>query len=274
MPELAKRWKQSIVIDNRPGAAGSLAHDFAARAQPDGYTLYINSDTAMAYGATGQSEYDAEKYFVPIGVMANAQNICLGSIDSPAKTWSALVAFAKANPGKVNWGSYLGTINHVELLRLTRMAGMDVTFVPYNNSPAMTRAVLTGEVHIACVSARKDNAELAKSGRLIPLVAMGSERIAGLFPETPTFRNEKIDFAWDQVISALFAPMGTPAAVINKIRADLGEIMKQPDLVDKVRNGGFEPETRPLAETGAMLIRYSQQVKRTVQETGYKPPKQ
>ena len=268
--ELAKRWNQNVIVENRTGAAGALGHEVAARAQPDGYTLYVNSDAAMGYALLGQTEYDVEKYFTPITILASAQNVCVTSAESSTKTLGALLAYAKANPGKVNWGNYLNTPNHVQLLRLFRSAGMEITLVPYNNSTQMQRAALSGEVHVTCIAATKGLAELARTGRLVALAAMGRERI-GDFPDAPTFREAKVDFDWDQVICALLAPAATPTAIVSKLRADIGELMKQPEIIAKVRNVGFEPEMRSPAESSASLWRYPEQLRKVMQDSGFKP---
>ncbi len=266
--ELEKRWKQNVIVDNRLGAVGMVATQAVARAPADGYTLLINADVTMGYSVLTTTGFDAEKQLTPIGILATAQQICIAASEAKGRTWPSLLAYAKANPKKLNFGTYLNTPSHLHLLRLMRAAGFEATLIPYNGQQAALKAVLANEIDATCTTTN-GVAELAKSGRAYPFATMGRERING-FPEAPSFREMRIDFDWEQWFG-LFAPVGTPPAIINKIRADLGELMKQPEMIAKIRSGGYEPEARSLAETSAVMWRGAALLRDTAQTVGFKP---
>ena len=266
--ELTKRWQQPITVDNRPGAAGLLAAEVATRAPADGHTLLLHADAAMSYASTLKTRFDAEKELIPIASIAETRQICVTSPDSGLKSWTSLVGYAKINPGKLNVSYYPNTVHHLQMHRMMALAGLQVTFVPYNGQPQALRAALGNEIHFACISP-SGVAELAKGGKLVVLAVTSRDRAAAL-PDVPTMKENGIDFVWYQWFG-LFAIAGTPKQVVAKISADVGQIAKIPEVQARIREAGFEPELRSTKESAAMITASAQVYRKAAQEAGIKP---
>ena len=266
--ELSKRWKQPITVDNRPGAGGLLAAEVATRAPADGYTLLLHADAVMAYAFTLKTRFDAEKELIPIANVANSRQICITPADSGLRSWTSFVAFSKVNPGRLNAAFYPNSVHHMQMYRMMKLAGLEVTFVPYNGQPQAMRAILSGEIQFACVTPT-GVAELAKGGKIVPLAVTSTDRARAL-PETPTLRESGFDFEWYQWFG-FFATAGTPAPVVARITADIGAVARIASIQEKIREAGFDPETRTPKESAAMIRASALLYKKAAQDAGVQP---
>jgi tripartite-type tricarboxylate transporter receptor subunit TctC len=221
--QLSERFGQQVVIDNRPGAGSMLGTKAAAGAEPDGYTLLFGSSGSLAVAPALYSNFDLDilKAFVPIGAVALLPHVLVVSPSVPAKTVGELIAYAKANPGKLNYGASIGTPPHLLSTLFKTRAGIDVVYVPYRGSAASVTDLLAGETQFT-IDGLTGLFPLIQDGKLRPLALARAQRWPEL-PEVPTlvesgFADFTVD-AWTGVV----APAGTPAAIVNMLNRAINE---------------------------------------------------
>src|SRR6185503_747853 len=185
--ELAKLWNQGVIVENRPGAGAIAASEFVARAPADGYTILqsdSNSFLTNEFLRTTKLPYDLQKDFAPVSVLVASKSIVVGSPRLAANNIQELVALAKANPGKLNYGSFgVGSIVHIDTEALAKEAGVSVTHVPYKGGAPLVQAVLTNEVDFAIMGTTAA-IPLIRSGKIKGLAYAGLTR-SSLFPDLP-----------------------------------------------------------------------------------------
>jgi tripartite-type tricarboxylate transporter receptor subunit TctC len=241
---LANAWQkmlgQSVVVDNRSGAAGNIGMGQAAHATPDGYTLMVTSTAIAVNTALFKTlPYDPFKDFAPISELVNAPNALVVKPDSDIKTIADLVKDAKANPKKYNYASPgAGTKSHLtgELLKLR--AGIEMVHVPFRGAGPAAQAVIAGTVQIGSVA--EGAAEpLIKNGQLRALAVTSAKRWFSL-PDVPTMIESGYpDFVSD-TFNALFAPAATPKDIVAYLAKQAKVAFEQPELREQARKAGFE----------------------------------
>ena len=215
---LSKALKQSIIVENRTGASGSIAADYVARARPDGYTFLMTAlPTLVMVPHMQKVNYDTFKSFAPIAIMdASYVAFAINPTLLPVKTFSELVAYAKARPNKLDFATGgIGVTGHLSMALLLKQAGMTMTHVPYNGSGPAVMAVLGGHIPVY-VGTLADVLKHHQSGKLKIIGVSSTNRLSEL-PDVPTiseqgFPNYKI-VTWN----GLLAPAGTPKEIIAKI---------------------------------------------------------
>ena len=219
--EMRKHLGQTVVVDNRVGAGGTLGSGAVARAAPDGHTILFGSVAthAIAPGVYRNLAYDALKDFVPVMQVTSSPLLVTSSAKLNVSTLAELIAAAKAQPGKLNYGSTgNGTAVHLHGEVLKASAGLDVLHVPYKGGPDAVQALITGDIAFMVA-----NLELAlpqvRGGRVRALAVTGSRRIAAL-PEVPTLREAGVAGTEVTTWFGLFAPAGTPKAVVDRLQRD------------------------------------------------------
>lgn len=238
---LSEDWGQPVIVDNRGGAGGVLGTALAAKAAPDGYTLVLVPAThAINVSLYKKPLYDAVRDFTPVVRIATGAYMLVVHPSVPAKSVKELVAHAKANPGKLSFGS-AGTGNATHLIGelLKMMAGIQMTHVPYKGtSPALTDT-MAGNVQLTfgTVSAAYPH---ARSGRLNALAVTSSRRSSGA-PDVPTLDESGVTGFEAVGWWGLLAPAGTPAAIVGKINGAVGDILARPDMRAWLQKQGFEP---------------------------------
>jgi tripartite-type tricarboxylate transporter receptor subunit TctC len=226
---LSERMGQPVVIDNRPAASGVMGADLVAKAAPDGHTLLVVSVTFVISAALQKGlPYDGVKDFAPITLLISAPLALLVHPSVPAKSVKELIAHAKANPGKLNYGSSgPGSIAHLATELLNSMAGMRMTHIPYKGVAAYTTAQLGNEIQIG-MSNLFSTMPQWKAGRLRLLAHSGAQRI-GAMPELPTIAESGVPGYEATIWYGFMAPVRTPRYIVQKLHRDIVAIANTPD---------------------------------------------
>jgi len=235
--EMTRRGIQTIV-ENKPGASGMIAADYVARARPDGLTLFLGSNSTLANNVVlfQKMSYDPFKQFTAVSHIGYQPSILMARADAPFKTLKEYVAYAKANPGRINRGSVgAGNITNLAGVMLDKAAGISTLHVPYTGDPLVIQAMLGGTV----------DAYVGSITLALPQVQAGKLRVLGVFddrrleqlPEVPTVKESGWDldaYAW----YCFVAPTGTPREVVAKINKTVNEILASPEVAAKARTLG------------------------------------
>ncbi|MBI3068798.1 MAG: tripartite tricarboxylate transporter substrate binding protein [Betaproteobacteria bacterium] len=239
--KLSERWGQSVVIDNRGGAGGTLGTAIAARATPDGYTIVIVPAThAINMTLYAKPPYDAVKDFAPIILLATGPYMLVVNLSLPVRSIKDLIALAKARPGRLNFGSAgIGNATHLIGALFKSMAGIDLVHVPYKGgTPALTD-VIAGQVQMYFGTISATNPQV-QAGRVRAL-AVTSARRSTAVPEVPTLDEAGVP-GFDAVgWWGVLAPAGTPAAIIAKVNREIAAMVADTEMRQWLQSQGFEP---------------------------------
>lgn len=270
-PELSKSLGQPIVIDNRPGAGGNVGSDVLAKSPPDGYTIGGGTVSSHAINASlyQKMPYDNIKDFEAVALLVKVPNVLVVNPSVPAKNVQELVAYGKANPGKLTCASAgNGTSQHMSCELFKTMTGLDITHVPYKGSgPGMT-AVLAGEV-----SMMFDNATIAvpqiKGGRVRALGVTTTTRSPAI-PDVPTIAEQGLAGYEVSSWQGVFAPAGTPKEIVNRLNAEIRRILAMPETRQKLLDTGSEPADATPAEFAAFVKADTEKWAQVVKASGVK----
>src|SRR6201992_401353 len=232
---------QSIVIDNRPGAGGTVGTRLVAKSDPDGYTILLGYTGTLAIGPSLYKEvgYDPRKDFAPIGMIGNAPSVLVVHPSFPAASVAELIAFAKANPGKVNFGSAgVGSVNHITDEYFARSAGITLVHIPYKGTgPALTD-LLGGHIPMALAPIPPVHANV-EAGLLRALAVTGKTRSA-LMPDVPTIAETGLTGFEASLCYGLVAPAGTPQPVIDRLNTALKAALASDEVKKQLNADGTE----------------------------------
>lgn len=253
--KLNELWKQPVVIDNRPGAAGNIGADIVAKSPPDGYTilLCVNSYTINTSVYRNLS-WDLLRDFAPVGRYAASPMVVVVNNKSLAKTFRELVAYGKANPGKLNYGSAgAGTAPHLAAELFAIQAGVEMTHVPYKGSAPSVAALLADEVQLSFGALSAFDAFI-KDGRLRSLAVTTATRNAHL-PDVPTVNESGLAGFDVDIWYGLLVPAKTPPAIVKQLSDDLAKVMADPDTQAKIRQAGLDPAYLDGPKMGELMKR-------------------
>ncbi len=260
---------QSVVVDNRAGAGGNIGGSLAARAAPDGYTLFMGTVGTHAINASlyKKMSFDPIKDFAPLTRVANVPNLLVANPAQPFKTVPELIAYAKANPGKLNFGSSgSGSSIHLSGELFKSMAKVDMVHVPYKGSAPAVTDLLGNQIGIMF-----DNMPSAiqhvRSGKLVPIAVTTAKRSPEL-PNVPTIAEAGVPGYEATSWFGMFAPAGTPAPVLAKLNTALVKVLNQADVKKKINDQGAETMSETPEQFAAFIKAESLKWGKVVKESG------
>jgi tripartite-type tricarboxylate transporter receptor subunit TctC len=242
-----------MIVDNKPGAGGTLAGREAARAEPDGYTLLFGSSATLAIGPAlyGNSGYDPVKSFAPIAMVSSVPYVMIGATNAPYKTVPELIAYAKANPGTLNFGVPNGAPPHMLAEMFKMQTGADIQIVPYKGASTLITDMIAGRIHGGFETTSVMLAHLHE-GNIRGVAVLRNARIAEL-PDVPTMIESGVTGVEGSSWSGVLAPAGTPAAIIARLRADIMAALRSPDFAGKLKMMAADVPDMSAAEFGEFV---------------------
>lgn len=267
---LTQAWKQSIVVDNRPGAGGTIAGEMVAKANPDGYTLMLGnvSTLAIAPALNPRLGYDPLRDFAPITLLTTSENVLVLHPSVPAASLNELIVYAKANPRKLNYGSSgNGTSSHLGGAMFASMAGVEMTHVPYKGSGPMLTDLLSGQLQLSFSSVPTALPHI-KSGRLRALAVTLLARSATL-PDLPTVQEAAGLKGFEiSLWQGIVAPAATPRTIVMKLNRQIAASLRAPDLKGKLTAQGLQAIGNTPEQFAAYIRSEIQKWTKVVKATG------
>jgi tripartite-type tricarboxylate transporter receptor subunit TctC len=270
--KLAERWKQQVVVENRPGGNGFIGTVAAAKSPADGYTLLMahTGEFAVNPAVFQKVPYDLDRDFIPITMITEAPMVIVVNSKTPYKSLQELIAAAKAKPGTVGVSSPgNGTINHLVLEWMNLVTGAKFLHVPYKGGAPAITATAGGEVP-AGKAALGSAMPHIKSGRVRVLAVTTAERNF-VDKSWPTMIEAGVPGVSSSIWTGIFAPKGVPQPIIDKIYKDIAEILKLPDVKERFAAGGGVTVGMPPAEFAAAIRKEAAGLKIVVARAGVKP---
>ena len=271
-PRLNEAMGQPVIAENRAGGAGRIAHEAVARAAPDGYTLLLTAVGPMIHTPIlyPQTPFDPLKDFAPISLFVTGPLVIVVHPSLPVKNMQELLAFAKARPGQLNYGSTgVGSVNHLlgEMINLS--AGIKIVHVPYKGAGESLIDLIGGQVEIVMTGV-SPVIPYAKAGRLRVIVTTGRQRMPAL-PEVPTMAEAGLPEAEIVIWYGAVAPAGTPRNIIGRLNSEIVKVMRLPEVREQYAKQSVVPETNS-PEQFAQMIRddYARWTK-VIRAAGIKP---
>jgi tripartite-type tricarboxylate transporter receptor subunit TctC len=251
--ELGKRWPVNIIIDNRPGAGGTIAEEATAKAAPDGYTLVVAaSGHPIAPFLFRKLPYDIFTDFTPITLLGSSPNLALVRSDSPIRSIADLIAAARAKPGQLSYGhSGNGTSAHLAAELFKAVAKVDIVAVPYKGGVPVLNDLLGGHIPLS-FNNLPESIGMIRSGAVRPLAVTTAQR-SPLVPDVPTFDEAGVKGYDTGVWWALLAPAGLPDELKAKLNRDAADAMKSPAVKERFQTLGAVPVGSTLEEVAAVI---------------------
>jgi tripartite-type tricarboxylate transporter receptor subunit TctC len=266
--QVAPRLGQGIVIDNRPGAGTTLGTKIAASAEPDGYTLLIGATSfILSFSLYQNLDYDARS-FVPVAMLAHSPQVLVIAPSVPAATVAEFVAFAKANPGKLNFGFGLGTLPQILGESFKVVTGTEIASIPYKGGAQAVTDMLGGRIEMI----------FGTTATLLPLIQQGKVRALAVttqkrskdLPGVPTMIESGLPQLALIFSAGLLAPAGTPGEIIFRLNTEINEAMRAPELEASMAKLGFESQIWSPQEYAAFLAEEARRWPPIVKAAGVK----
>lgn len=243
---LAKKWKQPVIVQNKPGATSTIAIGYAAKSRPDGYTLVaIANDFVASRFIFDQLPYDPDKDIEPIGMVAYTPNVLVVAPDSAYPDYETFFSKMKSEPGAHSFSTTgVGSTSHLAVGMYMNRTGIEVTHVPYKGFSDSISDLVSGRIDFA-IPSLSSVMTLLNAGKLKALAVASKER-SRLMPTIPTFAEKSVKNFAVQTWYALAAPTGTDSAVLEKINSDLNEVLGDQDVVGKIHAQGADVKALPI----------------------------
>lgn len=264
--KLTEAWGQPVVVENKPGAGGNIGADLVAKSPPDGYTILLGALSTHAVNPSlyAKMPYDAAKDFAPITLIAITPNVLVVNAAAPVNNVREFIAYARANPGKLSFGSgSSGSAGHLagELFKVE--TGTDAVHIPFKGGAPATQALLSGDTQFMFDNLANAMAQV-KAGKLKALAVTTAKR-SPLVPDLPTMAEAGLPGFDIATWYGLFAPAGTPPAIVAKWNVDVTKILNTPDVRARLIADGAEPAPNTPEQFVQMiaseLVKYARIVK-------------
>ncbi|HKE38923.1 MAG TPA: tripartite tricarboxylate transporter substrate binding protein [Casimicrobiaceae bacterium] len=269
--KLSEAWAQPVVVDNRPGAGGNIGADLVAKSAPDGYTILEGALSTHAVNVSlyGKLPYDPIKDFVPITLVAVTPNVLVVNPSLPVTSVAGLIAYAKANPGKLSFASGSnGSAGHLAGELFKREAGVDMVHIPYKGGAPALQALLAGDTQLMFDNLANSTPQL-KAGKLKALAVTTAKR-SPLAPELPTLAESGLPgfdiYTW----WGFLAPAGTPKDIIDKWNVEVTRILNTPEMRALFAQQGAEPSPTTPEQFAALIRSEIPKYAKIVKESGAK----
>jgi tripartite-type tricarboxylate transporter receptor subunit TctC len=260
----------AINVENRPGASGIIGTEMVVRAPADGYTLLLSSNTLVITPSLYKVSYDVQRDLAPIGTVATSPNILLASAELRAKTLPEVVALARKTQGGLSYGSpMVGSAAHLMVELLGRLTGAEFVHIPFKSGAQATLETLAGRVPLTVAGVSNALPHL-QSGKLVAIAMLGGER-SRLMPDVPTPAEAGIKGMDLSLWFAMFAPAGTPGAVVTEVNRQLNATLKNPGIATRLEGLGFDPSPDTPARLAERMKRDEAVFAKVVRDASIKP---
>ena len=263
--KLGTMWKQSVVVENRPGLPGTTA---VAKSAPDGYTLMLTSNGHTIAGVINKGiQFDPVKDFAGVTVIASVPLVAIVPVDFPAKTLKEFVALANESPGKLNFSSAgVASTSFLSAEIFRQGAKINIVHVPYKGVPDATNAVIRGDVqmYFAPIPNAK---ELSEAGK-VRAIAINSGKRAPQLPDVPTIAEAAVPGYTYESWFGMLAPAGTPPAILTQVSQDIAQVLKMPDMVEKLTTFGSIPAPNSPAQFDAIIKSDTERYGKVLRDAG------
>ena len=263
--KLGAMWKQSVVVENRPGLPGTTA---VAKSAPDGYTLMLTSNGHTIAGVINKGiQFDPVKDFAGVTVIASVPLVAIVPVDFPAKTLKEFVALANESPGKLNFSSAgVASTSFLSAEIFRQGAKINIVHVPYKGVPDATNAVIRGDVqmYFAPIPNAK---ELSEAGK-VRAIAINSGKRAPQLPDVPTIAEAAVPGYTYESWFGMLAPAGTPPAILAQVSQDIAQVLKMPDMVEKLTTFGSIPAPNSPAQFDAIIKSDTERYGKVLRDAG------
>jgi tripartite-type tricarboxylate transporter receptor subunit TctC len=263
--KLGAMWKQSVVVENRPGLPGTTA---VAKSAPDGYTLMLTSNGHTIAGVINKGiQFDPVKDFAGVTVIASVPLVAIVPVDFPAKTLKEFVALANESPGKLNFSSAgVASTSFLSAEIFRQGAKINIVHVPYKGVPDATNAVIRGDVqmYFAPIPNAK---ELSEAGK-VRAIAINSDKRAPQLPDVPTIAEAAVPGYKYESWFGVLAPAGTPPAILTQVSRDIAQVLKMPDMVEKLTTFGSIPAANSPEQFDAIIKSDTERYGKVLKDAG------
>jgi len=268
---MSEHWKQPVIVDNRPGAGGQIGTSAVVKAEPDGHTLLVQSSSHSANPAIYRNlPYDPLKDLIDVAILGKTPYVMVSAGNGPYRSLKALLDAAKAKPGEIAYSSAgLGTSTHLAAEYLTGLAGVRMIHVPFKGSPEALQDVLGGRsaFYMAPVNVALS---LLKDGKLNAL-GVSTRTRAEVLPQVPTLAEQGLRDYEVTLWFGLWAPAGTPAAVVQKLNQSINAIVQEPQVREQFARLGMQPSPMKPEEFARFVRSEIEVYRRIVQQAGIEP---
>ena len=268
--ELAAALGQTVIVENRPGAGGTVSTGYVAKSAPDSSTYVMAAASHNIAGSLyTKLTYDPQKDFAPVAHIGSAGYVLMIHPDVPAKTAAEFIRYAKANPGKMNYATAgIGSATHLAMAYFNGLAGIDLVHLPLKATGEAINEVIAGRAQ-AVIAASIGALPFAKDSRL-RLIGVTSPQRSRYLPEVPTIADSGLPGYQFDSWFGLLGPAGTPAAEVQRVNAAVGKLLKDPVILERLDKQGIEPLAMSPADFGRLLATDYERMAKVVKTSGAK----